>query len=225
MLGPNGAGKTTSLSMAVALLRPDAGMARIFGVDVWERPVEAKALVGVHAPWRKAIATGADLLWRVRTDKSAPNPPTSRTFLTAPGLRGLTPAAERRQEPMLVRVIDYTVDDGRQNPTSYRLFTTLLDPAEVSAVNLAAAYAERWEIELTFDELKTHQRGPRTVPAVEVARSGPPRDLGTPALPLRDPLPDGRSCDPLRTRPGPAQHRRRAADLQADRRRAGGFSP
>ncbi len=47
MLGPNGAGKTTSLSMAVGLLRPDAGTARIFGVDVWTRPTEAKALVGV----------------------------------------------------------------------------------------------------------------------------------------------------------------------------------
>ncbi len=47
MLGPNGAGKTTSLSMAVGLLRPDAGTARIFGVDVWAEPTEAKALVGV----------------------------------------------------------------------------------------------------------------------------------------------------------------------------------
>jgi ABC-2 type transport system ATP-binding protein len=47
MLGPNGAGKTTSLSMAVGLLRPDAGTARIFGVDVWAEPERAKALVGV----------------------------------------------------------------------------------------------------------------------------------------------------------------------------------
>ncbi|TWD80659.1 ABC-2 type transport system ATP-binding protein [Kribbella amoyensis] len=47
MLGPNGAGKTTSLSMAVGLLRPDAGTARVFGVDVWASPEEAKALVGV----------------------------------------------------------------------------------------------------------------------------------------------------------------------------------
>ena len=47
MLGPNGAGKTTSLSMAVGLLRPDAGTARIFGVDVWAAPEQAKALVGV----------------------------------------------------------------------------------------------------------------------------------------------------------------------------------
>ena len=39
----------------------------------------------------------------------------------------------------------------------------MLDPAEVSAVELAAAYHERWEIELVLDELKTHQRGPRMV--------------------------------------------------------------
>ncbi|MGD9894345.1 MAG: ABC transporter ATP-binding protein [Dehalococcoidia bacterium] len=47
MLGPNGAGKTTLLSMAVGLLRPDAGSARIFGVDVWDEPTTAKALIGV----------------------------------------------------------------------------------------------------------------------------------------------------------------------------------
>lgn len=68
-----------------------------------------------------------------------------------------------RQEPILVRVIDYTITDGRDNPTAYRLFTTVLDPADISATELAAAYAQRWEVEVTFDELKTHQRGPRTV--------------------------------------------------------------
>jgi ABC-2 type transport system ATP-binding protein len=47
LVGPNGAGKTTSLSMAVGLLRPDAGTASIFGVDVWAEPVRAKALIGV----------------------------------------------------------------------------------------------------------------------------------------------------------------------------------
>ena len=72
-------------------------------------------------------------------------------------------AAARAAEPMLVRVIDYTVEDGRENGSSYRLFTTLLDPAEAPAEDLAAAYVQRWEIELAFDELKTHQRGPRTV--------------------------------------------------------------
>jgi hypothetical protein len=119
-----------------------------------------------YALWRKAIGTGADLLWRIRTDKFAPQPTHVEDLPDGSWLahlRGTMPAAERRQEPMLVRVIDYTIDDGRENPTAYRLFTTLLDPDEVSAVDLAAAYAQRWEIELTFDELKTHQRGPRTV--------------------------------------------------------------
>jgi len=64
---------------------------------------------------------------------------------------------------MLVRVVDYTIDDGRANPITYRLVTTLLDPDEITATELAAAYTQRWEIELVFDELKTHQRGPRTV--------------------------------------------------------------
>ncbi len=47
LVGPNGAGKTTSLSMAVGLLRPDTGHARVFGVDVWADPVAARARVGV----------------------------------------------------------------------------------------------------------------------------------------------------------------------------------
>jgi Insertion element 4 transposase N-terminal/Transposase DDE domain len=120
--------------------------------------------------WRHAIATGADLLWRIRTDKSGPQPTHVRDLDDGSWLahlRGLTPAAARREEPMLVRVIDYTLDDGRSdgrdNPTVYRLFTTLIDPDQVSAAQLAAAYAQRWEIENTFDELKTHQRGPRIV--------------------------------------------------------------
>jgi ABC-2 type transport system ATP-binding protein len=46
-VGPNGAGKTTTLSMAVGLLRPDRGTARILGHDVWTDPERAKALVGV----------------------------------------------------------------------------------------------------------------------------------------------------------------------------------
>src|SRR5579863_5570522 len=47
MVGPNGAGKTTTLSMAVGLLRPDAGTARIFGHDIWLDPIIAKGFLGV----------------------------------------------------------------------------------------------------------------------------------------------------------------------------------
>ena len=119
-----------------------------------------------YALWRKASGSGADLLWRIRTDKSAPKPVHVEDLPDGSWLADLrqTHSAEaRRAQPIRVRVIDYTLDDDREDATSYRLFTTILDPDEASATDLAATYAQRWAIELTFDELKTHQRGPRTV--------------------------------------------------------------
>jgi hypothetical protein len=115
--------------------------------------------------WRKASDTGADLLWRIRTDRAGPQPSHLQDLPDGSWLAELrrsTGAAERAKPAMRVRVIDYTIEDGREHP-SYRLFTTILDPAQASAAELAAAYHRRWEIELAFDELKTHQRGPRMV--------------------------------------------------------------
>ncbi|MFI7193183.1 ABC transporter ATP-binding protein [Nocardia nova] len=88
LVGPNGAGKTTTLSMAVGLLRPDAGQARIFGADVWADPVRAKTIVGV-------LPDGLALPERL----------TGRELLTYTGLlRGLPPVtvAERAQELLAV---------------------------------------------------------------------------------------------------------------------------
>ena len=64
LLGPNGAGKTTTLSMAVGLLRPDAGSAWVLGHDVWADPVEAKQLLGVLPDGVRLFdrLTGAELL-------------------------------------------------------------------------------------------------------------------------------------------------------------------
>ena len=50
-----------------------------------------------YALWRKAIGTGADLLWRVRTDKAGPKPVTCKTSRMVPGWR--TCAAQPRQRP------------------------------------------------------------------------------------------------------------------------------
>jgi IS4 transposase len=50
----------------------------------------------------------------------------------------------------------------RNNSASRRTFcliTTLLDHEFAPAVELAAAYAQRWEIELSFDEIEIHQTG------------------------------------------------------------------
>jgi ABC-2 type transport system ATP-binding protein len=64
LLGPNGAGKTTTLSMAVGLLRPDAGRAEVLGHDVWADPVEAKRRLGVLPDGVRLFdrLTGAELL-------------------------------------------------------------------------------------------------------------------------------------------------------------------
>jgi hypothetical protein len=112
--------------------------------------------------WSRAISSGADLLWRASRSMK---PRYVETLTDGSWLAELRPSgsAGRKAEPLIIRVIDYEIDDGRHNEETYRLFTTILDPNDVSALDLARAYTERWEIETTFDELKTHQRGPRTV--------------------------------------------------------------
>lgn len=47
VVGPNGAGKSTTMKMCTCLLRPDAGVAWVDGVDVWAQPAEAKRRFGV----------------------------------------------------------------------------------------------------------------------------------------------------------------------------------
>jgi len=112
--------------------------------------------------WKRAVATGADLLWRAMPNMK---PRYLETLSDGSWLAELRPGgnAGRHSEPLTIRVIDYQIDDGRPNDETYRLFTTILDPQEASAVELAVAYAQRWEIEGVFDELKTHQRGARMV--------------------------------------------------------------
>jgi hypothetical protein len=112
--------------------------------------------------WSRAVATGADLLWRA---KSLMKPEHVETLSDGSWLAELRPSRHtgRHGEPLTIRVIEYQIDDGRPNGEIYRLFTTITDPTEASAIELATAYMQRWEIECTFDELKTHQRGPRTV--------------------------------------------------------------
>jgi transposase IS4-like protein/DDE family transposase len=111
--------------------------------------------------WRAARATGADLLWRVRKSAALPvvQVLTDGSYLS-------TIHAERdrrsRRNPVAVRVIEYTLARSG-DATVYRLLTTVLDPRQAPARELAALYAQRWEIETTLDEIKTHQRGPKLV--------------------------------------------------------------
>ena len=45
-LGPNGAGKSTTMKIVTGYLLPDAGNAKVCGIDVSENPVEAKNKIG-----------------------------------------------------------------------------------------------------------------------------------------------------------------------------------
>ena len=86
--------------------------------------------------WQQAAASGADLLWRMRSNQRL-DPieelPDGSFLSQVYEIRNF----KRRGEGMVVRVIDYTIDDGRDNDTSYRLITTMLDPDTVSAEQLA----------------------------------------------------------------------------------------
>jgi hypothetical protein len=67
---------------------------------------------------------------------------------------------KKDQDGIEVRIIEYVLTDPNRKgyQEKHRLMTTLLDPNLDSAVSLVELYHQRWEEEVTFDELKTHQR-------------------------------------------------------------------
>ena len=51
LLGPNGAGKTTAVSILTTLTAPDAGTARVAGVDVMREPQRVRSLIGLSGQY------------------------------------------------------------------------------------------------------------------------------------------------------------------------------
>lgn len=115
------------------------------------------------ALWNQARVTEADLLWRVKKNLRLPceqrlpdGSYLSRVYPSAKDLR-------HGVNGVVVRVVEYRLQDVADAEPLYRLVTTILDPDAAPATELAALYHERWEIETALDELKTHLRGSRIV--------------------------------------------------------------
>jgi hypothetical protein len=113
--------------------------------------------------WRMASKTKADLLWRTRqnarldVEKRLPD----GSYLSR--IYASTSDRRKGRNGVVVRAVDYRLKDVEGAEPLYRLITTLLDPQQAPAEELAALYHERWEIETALDELKTHLRGAQIV--------------------------------------------------------------
>lgn len=114
-----------------------------------------------HALWKQAVETGAELLWRIPSNALLPcverlddGSYLSKVFASQSD-------RERDRRGLQVRVIEFKLEGLAHGGDEelYRLITTLLDPEQAPAQELAALYHERWEIETAFDELKIHLRG------------------------------------------------------------------
>lgn len=131
-----------------------------------------------YQAWQQGVATGAQLLWRVSANLRLPVlewlPDGSyRSVVINPKVRGrrrealiAAAAAGDDLDPtqaMRVRVVEYMIDNRTGGGELFCLITTLADHEFAPAVELAAAYAERWEIELSFDEIEIHQTGQNRV--------------------------------------------------------------
>jgi len=107
--------------------------------------------------WRQFAASGTHLLWRAKLSVNL-----KKTDVLGDGsyLAEWLPEEERKKggEAVIVRVIEYRLKDpgvADDKTETYRLITTILDPAVATAEELAGLYPQRWEIEIAIKEGKT----------------------------------------------------------------------
>lgn len=121
------------------------------------------------------IATGADACFRVSAGLDLPVlqwlPDGSYlSYIAEPGAKNRARAKLKNHSIVItdlpgihVRVVDYEVANRGGRNELFTLVTNILDYEDMTSVDLAEAYHERWEIELAFDEIETHQRGPAVI--------------------------------------------------------------
>ncbi|WP_243726271.1 IS4 family transposase [Actinomadura rubrisoli] len=159
-----GAQRETEVALATRLLATDA-----VGDDML---IIADKGMYSHENMKRIKDGGADALFRAKMNNDLPIlewlPDGSYLSYSADPRRKMA-AYERLRRGTIkisdlpgfpVRVFDYQVLGQGDEDELFTLVTTILDPEQAPAAGLAAAYHERWEIELVIDEVKTHQKGP-----------------------------------------------------------------
>jgi hypothetical protein len=122
--------------------------------------------------WRDYRSTGADLLWRLSAGVRLPvlevlpdgsyrseitnQPRGSKTRISADNIADIQLATH-----VPVRVVEYQVEghtDTGEPSETFRIITSITDPDQATAAELADAYNQRWEIESAFREIETYLR-------------------------------------------------------------------
>ena len=119
---------------------------------MWDRGLHSYAMV------QSTLAQGCEYLGRIPANVKfiAEEPLADGSYLSL-----IYPPAKLRKrgaQPLKVRVIEYTIEHQNlpQEQITYRLITSLLAIDQFPATLLAQEYHQRWEVENTIDELKTH---------------------------------------------------------------------
>jgi len=123
-IGPYARGEQTLATEVLPALKPDMLCL-------------ADRLFATFPFWKKAVATGATLLWRIRTnlilpvEEALPDGSYLSTFYPS------TKDRRKRTNGLRVRIIEYQLE-GAPATETYRLMTTLLDAQQAPAEELAA---------------------------------------------------------------------------------------
>jgi hypothetical protein len=97
--------------------------------------------------WNKARASGADLLWRVKKNLRLPCEKRLSDGSWLSTIYRSDKDRRRGANGIRVRAIEYTLEGVASAESVYRLLTSVPDPGQAPADQLAALYHERWEIE------------------------------------------------------------------------------
>src|SRR5262249_25243496 len=125
--------------------------------------------------WKSIVTQGCQLLARV-SSRLGLRP--GQSLADGSYLGKIYPCESGRnpgRQGLVVRVIRYTLNDPQRvgHQQEHVLLTTLLDAVAYPALALVLLYHERWEIELVYDEQKTHQNPWRVTKSADLRSQTP----------------------------------------------------